>query len=338
MDLSIIIVNYNTEELVKQSIESIYRYTVGINFEIIVVDNNSNDNCRQTVEDIDEKIQWYNIGYNSGFSRANNFGIKKAKGEFTLLLNSDTILKSNLLYDAIEKYKIIEQKKSIGLYSCKLLFHPTNNPGYPQLGGHLDFPNFTNTLKKNIFFNYFYDRNGHKSQIELERLKSANNSSLFVSWVAAAFALIRTDKIIKHDLFLDEDFFMYSEDVEWNKRITKNGLNNYYDGEYEIYHLGGASSQANINKYTQIQISEILYIRKSHNLIYYITYCLLSFTNSFLEIVYERYLRFRRKPSVYNKTESIWKMKIYFKWSFRILFYRQFLKNEKFLKYENFGN
>ena len=99
MDVSIIIIHYKTLKLTTDCIRSIYEYTRGISFEIIVVDNDSQDGADVVIKSEFPAISWLNMGYNAGFSRANNTGIRAAKGRYYLLLNSDT----ELLDDSITR-------------------------------------------------------------------------------------------------------------------------------------------------------------------------------------------------------------------------------------------
>ncbi|MBP6661019.1 MAG: glycosyltransferase, partial [Chitinophagales bacterium] len=95
MDLSIVIVNYKSPQLILSCLKTIYNETKIISFEIIIVDNDSNDDSRQIIQQHYPNVQWIQMDYNSGFARANNAGIRNAKGEFLLLLNSDTLILEN---------------------------------------------------------------------------------------------------------------------------------------------------------------------------------------------------------------------------------------------------
>ena len=96
-DVSIIIVNYKTPQLILDCLQSVYTHTKGIGFEVIIVDNDSQDNSRAIVLSQYPEVKWFEMGYNAGFSRANNLGIDHATGRNILLLNSDTLLIDDLL-------------------------------------------------------------------------------------------------------------------------------------------------------------------------------------------------------------------------------------------------
>ncbi len=119
MDVSIIIVNYKTYELTSNCIDSIIKSnTKKLNYEIIVVDNASNDGSIQEIAKQFPEIQTIKNTENLGFSKANNIGIKVAKGDYVLLLNSDTIVELNTIKGA---YDFIKDHKYIGALGCKIL-------------------------------------------------------------------------------------------------------------------------------------------------------------------------------------------------------------------------
>src|SRR3989344_6759226 len=115
MDLSIIIVSFNTKDLLISCIKSIKKYTSGINYEIIVVDNGSRDGSVKASRDLGSKVIENNS--NLGFATANNQGIKASKGEFILFLNSDTLIHDNLLFEMVKHFK---QNQKIGVVSPML--------------------------------------------------------------------------------------------------------------------------------------------------------------------------------------------------------------------------
>ena len=119
MDVSVIIVNYNTVELTKQCILSIYNQTKDVNFEIIVVDNNSEDNSVKIIENNFPQVILINNSDNIGFGRANNLGVEIAKGKYIFFLNSDTILLNNaikIFVDYMRKNNINSKKSFLPFY------------------------------------------------------------------------------------------------------------------------------------------------------------------------------------------------------------------------------
>jgi len=204
MDVSIIIVNYNTKDLLINCINSIYTNTTGILFEIIVVDNNSNDGSEFVIKNKFPDVIFIQSGSNLGFGLANNIGIEKSKGEFVFLLNSDTIIINNaikILYKSFENL-------SIG--ACGGNLFDSNNS--PTVSFFRIMPGFLNEIdmcigglyskilfRKNIFFNH------SKNLIELK------------GYISGADLMIRKSVLNKIGLFSPR-FFLYFEEVELQYR------------------------------------------------------------------------------------------------------------------------
>lgn len=198
MDVSIIIVNFNTEKLVADCVASIKRNTRRVKYEIIVIDNS-----------ID----------NRGFAKANNLGIKQAKGRYVLLLNSDTVVKPH----AIDKlFEFAEKQSDTGAIVPKLL----NTDGGVQASCYR-FPTIWGALKQ-----YFLGKKGYLDKYIPE------TQTVDVA-VMAVFLISPT--ALKRVGYLDEKYFMYFEDFDYCKRIKEAGLKIYYDREVEITHIHGAS-------------------------------------------------------------------------------------------------
>ena len=105
MDLSIIIINYKSAKLVLDCVQSIYQQTQQYSFEIIIVDNDSKDDCKEKLLAAYPQTKWLQTGYNAGFARANNAGIRIANGEYVLILNADTIILDNAIDKSIALLK-----------------------------------------------------------------------------------------------------------------------------------------------------------------------------------------------------------------------------------------
>ena len=128
MELSIIIINYKSATHVLNCIKSIYEQTHKYQFEIIVVDNNSEDNSEAKIRKEFSDVKWIQSGYNAGFARANNIGIKASQGEYILLLNADTIVEDNALDKTVD---LIKTKKDAAACGVQLL----NPDGTHQISG-----------------------------------------------------------------------------------------------------------------------------------------------------------------------------------------------------------
>lgn len=226
--VSIIIINFNTPELTLACIESLKKY-VKVAYEIIVVDNASKDDSVAKLKSKTDKF--IRNKENIGFAAANNQGIKVARGEYFLLLNSDTYLTEDAISKATEFLSIHDE---YGIISCSL----RNKDGSRQATGGY-FP----TIGRLVLWMSFID------DIPLVRniLTSAHPHLAFyetsreLDWVTGAFFMIRRE-VIKKAGNLDEDYFMYVEELDFCFRARKEGFKVFYLADTSIIHLGQASS------------------------------------------------------------------------------------------------
>jgi len=254
--LSIIIVNYNTKELLERCVDSIKKQVLpariatspkscayrcwraqsvaggSIKYEIIVVDNGSKDGSVEYVKKLENKKYISTIGTiktifnkeNLGFAKANNQGIKKALGKYTLLLNSDTEFKKG----ALEKLtKFAEETPDAGVIGPKLL----NEDGTVQ--SSCCHPPTALTA----FGEFWLSKQGAFS-----KYMPYGNKPIEVDAVVGAAFLI-TPAALKKVGLLDERYFFYFEDLDYCRRVKRAGLKVYYLPEAEIIHLHGASGK-----------------------------------------------------------------------------------------------
>jgi len=229
--ISIIIVSYNTSDLTQQCIKSVYKQVKGVNFEIIVIDNSSSDNSREMLQ----KISSQNSNFiliqskkNLGFSKANNKGIKKAKGDYILLLNSDTKLNSNLLKEMLVE---MEGNGDVGISSCAL----KNSDGSLQVNGGY----FPNLLRVAVWMTV-QDLPLMDKIVKPFHPKIAQTKRDELDWVSGAFFLLKRE-VINNIGLLDEDYFMYTEEVDFCFRANSFGWKVLYLPKWSVTHYGGAS-------------------------------------------------------------------------------------------------
>lgn len=239
MDVSIIIINYKTPNLVIDCVESIYEKTKNINFEIIVVDNSSDDDSSFIINNkLYNKIKYVQANKNLGFGKANNLGASYAQGDYLFLLNSDTILINN----AIEiLYDFISENENVGivggnLFSKDFSPSPSYSLKFDDLNVLKNDSKWTSIIKKRFVSSRF------GSQKKLE--EDFNNSEICKK-VGYIFG---TDLMIKKDLFMaingfDPEFFMYAEEQDLCFRIKKLGFDIYSQPKARIVHLDGASTK-----------------------------------------------------------------------------------------------
>jgi GT2 family glycosyltransferase len=266
MDLSIILVNYKSPHLALDCIKSIYRETKKLSFEIIVVDNFSEDNSREVILQEHPALIWIQMPYNAGFARANNAGIKAADGTYVLILNTDTIILDGALDKAVELLKKETGTAAIGV---QLL----NPDGSHQISGAHFIKGGLNFLLPLPYLGKFIRYWGYRLKSKIPSVTIVQEK-IEVDWIVGAFIL--TTKTIAMQTLLDEDFFMYAEEIEWCSRLKKHGKLFLYETP-KVIHLGGATSSSYYNtdenensknlwsrKGRQILISMMLRIRKQY--------------------------------------------------------------------------
>jgi len=205
LDLSIIIVSYNTKDLLKQCLDSIYGKVQDISFEIFVVDNNSQDGSPKMVKNLFPKVKLIENKENKGFASANNLAIKKSKGRYVLLLNSDTIV----LPGSLSRMKqFMDETPRAGATGCKLI----NPDGSLQSFGR-----------------------------GLKRIRGKGVRE--VDWVEAACFMVR-QRVIDEIGLMDENFFFYSEDMDWCRRMRLAGWKIFCISRAKVIHYGRGSTEA----------------------------------------------------------------------------------------------
>lgn len=297
MDVSVIIVNYNTLELTKNTIESVFEKTEGLKYEIILVDNASVDGSVEFFENnYKNKIIFIKNNENLGFGRANNKGIELAKGKYIFLLNSDTVLINNaikILFDYMESHV------ECGVCGGNL-YDINNNPTHSFCSKLINIYSEFDFIK-NIIFKTFY-----KKRIDFNYL----NQNIEVGYITGADMFIRKEVLDKVGNF-DPDFFMYFEEVELTSRIKLSRKKIISVPEAKIIHLEGKSSKFKKEKFRIILESKYKYLYKVYSLkevrySYYISQL------KYLIPIYDNKLKF-----IINKEE-----------------YYKFLKNYKKLRKE----
>ena len=241
MDLSIIVVSFNTKKFTKETIDSVLKNTKGISYELIIVDNDSSDGSKELLQDYSKKynnVVYIQTGENLGFGKANNVGIEKSKGKYILLLNSDTKLEKNIFPEMI---KYMDNHPKIGVSTCKLLNEDRSlqgtGGGFPTLGRVFAWMFFVEDIPfiEKLFIPF------HPTH-PMSFYKGGNiyKNKRKIDWITGAFMLIRR-KVIEDAGMFDKDYFMYVEETELCYRINKAGWEIWYLPEWSIIHYGGAS-------------------------------------------------------------------------------------------------
>lgn len=245
MDVSVVIVNYNTSRLLFNCLKSIYTQTEGVVCEIIVVDNASCDNSIDMLGQNFPKVITIASSENLGFGRANNLGVKQAKGKYIFLLNSDTILLNNavkVFHDFMED----RPQEAIGAIGGWLLTK--------ELNPNLSYNNFTtggNTIKM------LWCKFRKKEQF------CDHSKPMQVDYVIGADLFMKKSVFEKLDGF-DPVYFMYGEESDLQIRMEYEGLQRYIIPGTKIIHLDGGSfdKEKSFSRFMLSQKSRSYYIRK----------------------------------------------------------------------------
>ena len=252
MDLSVVIVNYQTFELTKNTINSILDYDYPFSLEIFVVDNASSDDSLAKLKDyFKDKVKFIASKENKGFAAGNNQALRLATGKYQLLLNSDTIVWQGTLENI---YDYMENNPDVGACGCRVLLE----------NGELDkackrsFPNV-----KNSFFRLFHIPT--KSKDDNYNLTDLPDGEVYeIDCLTGAFMFMRKEALDVAGL-LDETFFMYGEDIDLCYRIKKSGWKIVYYGKSKITHLKGASSKKQKSKLIyEFYRAMYIYYKKHH--------------------------------------------------------------------------
>lgn len=256
LELSIIIVNFNTKNLTLKCIESIKRNKPKSSFEIIVMDNGSTDGSVDALKKL-TGIIFVDNKSNLGFAKANNIGIKKASGRYILLLNSDTQVKKGSIDKLLEYAK---KNKNVGAVTSRLV---EPNGKYQASIYHL--PNVVNAVKE-----YWFGQKG-----EYEKYLPKTDKPLKVDAAVMASFLI-TPEVLKEVGYLDERYFMYFEDLDYCRRIKKKGLDIVYLPDSKVVHYHGASGKNLVNSENQwrrlIPSSKLYHGLLRHYIIFFISW------------------------------------------------------------------
>lgn len=237
MELSIIIVNYKTPELTIRCIASIYDTITIKEFEIVVIDNCSMDDSEKQITSQFPNIIWINNSENSGFGRANNIGVKKAKGEYLLFLNSDMLVLKNTINTCLD---YIKSNSNIGVLGCKLL----NEDGTLQKSIYHYVGDYMGVLQNNLIVDYF---------LKPKPIK--------IKAVMGAFMLIPKSVFNELNGF-DPDFFMYAEELDLCRRIGSNGYQiHYLETAIAIHKHGGSSADSDWSQKQNYLSNALLYLK-----------------------------------------------------------------------------
>ncbi len=254
MKLSIVIVNYNVKYFLEQCLHAAQKAAARISSEIIVVDNDSVDGSCQMVQEKFPEAKLISNKNNEGFSKANNQAIRIAKGEYILLLNPDTVVQEDSFMKIV---RFMDQTPDAGGLGVKMIdgkgrFLPESKRGLPT-------PEVA--FWKMFGFSRLFPHSKRFSRYHLGYLDKDQIHAVDV--LAGAFMLLRRETLDKVGL-LDEDYFMYGEDIDLSYRITQGGYQNYYFPETTIIHYKGESTKKGSINYVKVFYNAMIIFAKKH--------------------------------------------------------------------------
>ncbi|MFI3305480.1 MAG: glycosyltransferase family 2 protein [Rikenellaceae bacterium] len=255
IDVSVIIVNYNTIDLLRDAIASVIEKTVGVNYEIIVVDNDSDDNSEIIINEEFPIVRYIKLPTNIGFGRANNEGIKIANGRNIFCLNPDTELKNNAI-KILSDY--IDSNAGVGMVGAQLFFRD----GSYQRSYKLNRPSIGRLLKRLFFITKF----------------EKNVETFFVPTKVAAVtgaAMMTRCEIATATGSFNPAIFMYAEDDEWCYRIEKLGYSIMFIPDAQISHYDGGSFNDSEERMARIYEGNDTYLSCMYSSFYVKCYLLL---------------------------------------------------------------
>jgi GT2 family glycosyltransferase len=254
MKLTVVIVNYNVKYFLEQCLHATLKAAEKLSSEVIVVDNNSVDGSCSMVEEKFPQVTLIANHQNVGFSKANNQAIRMAKGEYVLLLNPDTVVEEDSFLKIID---FMDKTPLAGGLGVKMIdgkgkFLPESKRGLPT-------PEVA--FWKMFGFSSLFPRSKRFGKYHLGYLD--NNKTHEVEILAGAFMLLRRETLDKVGL-LDEDYFMYGEDIDLSYRITLGGYKNYYFPETTIIHYKGESTKKGSINYVKVFYNAMIIFANKH--------------------------------------------------------------------------
>lgn len=251
--LSIIIVNWNVRELLRACLLSIQPRRATVDLEVIVVDSHSTDGSVEMVRQDFPWVQLISCQENVGFSRGNNLGIAKANGRYILLLNPDTEVRGNALTVMVN---YLETHPTVGAVGPQLL----NTDGSLQ-SSRRRFPTLATAFFESTWLQPIAPQNILNRYYALDL---PNDQTAQVDWVMGACLLARRE-VANQVGGLDEGYFMYSEELDWCRRIKQAGWQiAYLPAAQVVHHTGKSSEQAVTARHINFQRAKLRYFHKYH--------------------------------------------------------------------------
>lgn len=255
LDVSIIVVSWNAKEFLRQCLQSIYETIHSVTYEIIVVDNDSSDGSPEMVKKEFPRVKLICTGDNFGFAKGNNIGINHSNGKYLFLINSDVEVKRGCINRMVS---FMDKHPEIGLLGPKVQY-----PDVTLQPSCKSFPTLWNTACYALALDAILPRSKLFSSYLMRYWRHDKVRPIDV--IAGCCWMVRREAVNEVGL-LDEEFFMYGEDIDWCRRFWMAGWQVVFFPYAEVIHYGGASSSnASIRFYIEMLRANIQYFKKYHS-------------------------------------------------------------------------
>jgi hypothetical protein len=255
-DLSVIIVNYNVREFLRQSLFSLRQALQNLDAEIFVVDNASNDGSGVMVRQEFPEVELIANRNNVGFAAANNQALRQARGEFVVLLNPDTVVQEDT-FTAIQTF--FAKHPDTGMVGCKVL----NPDGTLQLACRRSFPTPWIAFTRLSGLSRLFPKSRWFGRYNLTYLPE--NETTEVEAISGSFMAVRREALVQVGL-LDEEFFLYGEDLDWCFRMRAAGWKiHYFPGTQIIHFKGESAKQSDLDNLRLFYQAMSQFVRKHFN-------------------------------------------------------------------------
>lgn len=238
LDLLVVIVNYNARELLRECLLSLFQSQGNLSFGVVVVDNASSDGSQAMLRSEFPQVQLIVASQNLGYSRANNLGLKHQKAQYYLLLNPDTVLPSPALQGMLD---FMQGHPAAGIAGPKLLLPD----GSLDLACRRCFPTPQVSFYRMVGLSRLFPQSRRFARYNLTYLDPEAVSE--VDSVVGAFMLIRKE-VLEQIGYLDEDFFLYGEDLDLAYRAKARGWKVFYYPAVVVRHYKRQSTRLNPRK------------------------------------------------------------------------------------------
>lgn len=274
IDVSVIIVSYNTKDLTRNCLNSLYEKTHDVKFDVFVVDNDSQDGSCEMIKKEFPQVQLIENNENLGFGKANNLAIKKSNAEYVFLLNTDTTFINNAI-KIMRDFLNDPNHKDIG--ACGGNLYDIENKNALSYGY---LPSIKTKFIKTFQLKWFFPSENKKIS---DRGFNESNELKQVDYITGADLMMRKSVLDEVGIF-DEDFFLYYEETELQYRINKAGYKVFILPDAKINHLEGKSSSNRKNRRKAFLESEYLFYKKCYGITKFSPVKLIFFVSSFLRL------------------------------------------------------